>query len=76
MPSSCCPSACSQLLVSFRRELVHTSGALAFIAATQGTPPDCLAVVTREADIAGPAAITEKDLLTGHTPGHSTEAAN
>lgn len=75
-PSSCRASAWLSAASVFQKGACATSGALVFVAATQGAPLDCRALVTREADICGSCrTLTEKEPLTGHTPGHSTEAA-
>lgn len=55
VPSLCSPLAVLQSVpVSPGEELVHMSGALVFVAATQGTPLGYLALEARGAGILGP----------------------
>ena len=58
-------------------KLVHTSGALVFVAATQGTPFDCLALMASRACIHGSQeTVTNEETVLGWLPHpvHSTDS--
>lgn len=66
----------SRLPVSPGRETLHASGALAFMAATQGTPLDCLAPETRGRALLGPIGDCNNQTVIGRLPpsGHETDS--